>query len=381
MVEIKEVTDSSALRKFICFPDRLYKNNPYRVPPLHYIEKGALSKDKNPAFDYCEAKYWLAYKDGKLSGRIAGIINHSANKLLNESSVRFGWIDFIDDYEVSSKLVSAVEDWAHARGYSHVHGPLGFTDMDLEGMLVEGFDEIGTQAVLYNYDYYPKHIERLGYAKEVDWVQFEIKVPDEVPERIKRIAEVVLQKYNLHILRAKSSKDLLPYAPKMFETMNESFSELYGYVPLTDRQMQYYTDMYFSLINPEFVCFILDENDDLAGFGLSLYSLSKSLIKAKGRLFPFGFIHIWNGLRHNDTVDILLQGVKRKYINKGLPAIFFAELMQAFIDKGVKTAVSSHALEKNIAAYLMFDDFMSRNHLRRRCFGKMLNGTVVTNEY
>lgn len=374
MVEIKEVTTKAQLSDFISFPDKLYKGNPYRVPPLHYVEKGSLNKDKNPAFDYCEAKYWLAYKNRKIAGRIAGIINHSANELLNEKSVRFGWIDFIDDEEVSSQLIRTVEEWAISRGYLHVHGPLGFTDMDLEGMLVEGFNETGTQAVLYNYEYYPEHLLKLGYEKEVDWVQFEIKVPDKVPERIIRIAEIVKQKYNLHVLKATRSKDLLPYAKKMFRTMNESFIELYGFIPLTDRQMDYYTDMYFSLINPKFVCFILDDHDDVAGFGLSLYSLSKSLIRAKGSLFPVGFIHILRALHKNDTVDILLQGVMKKYINKGLPAIFFAELMQAFIDNGVKTAVSSHALEKNVSAYLMFDDFISRNHLRRRCFGRMLNG-------
>ncbi|HLO90061.1 MAG TPA: hypothetical protein VK172_02740 [Lentimicrobium sp.] len=374
MIEIKEVATKSQLTEFICFPDKLYKGNPYRVPPLHYVEKGSLDKKRNPAFDYCEAKYWLAYKNGKIVGRIAGIINSSANKLLNENSVRFGWIDFTDDVEVSSALLKTVEEWAASMGFDHVHGPLGFTDMDLEGMLVSGFNEIGTQAVLYNYEYYPQHLLNLGYEKEVDWIQFEIRVPDSVPERITRIADIVKQKYNLRVLQATKSKELLPYAKKMFQTMNESFIELYGYVPLTDKQMDYYTDMYFSLINPKFVCFILDEDDDVAGFGLALYSLSKALIKAKGSLFPFGFIHLMKAMRKNDTVDILLQGVKKKYINKGLPAIFFAELMQAFIDNGVKTAVSSHALEKNIAAYLMFDDFMSRNHLRRRCFGKKLNG-------
>ncbi|MGE5383012.1 MAG: hypothetical protein ACM3PX_06270 [Omnitrophica WOR_2 bacterium] len=373
MVEIKEVTGNSGIDEFIKFPDRLYKGSPYRVTPLHSFERKSLRKDCNPAFEYCDAKYWLAYKGGKTVGRIAGIISHSSNRLRNEKSARFGWIDFIDDAQVSDSLFKTAEDWALSNGMTHMHGPLGFTDMDLEGMLISGFDEIGTQAVLYNYPYYPIHLERNGYHKEVDWIQFEIKVPDSVPAKVTRIAEIVKERYNLRVLPAKKAKDLLPYAPKMFDTLNEAYSKLYGFVALTPAQIEAYTKQYFPQINPRYVCFILDPNDEVAGFGISLLSLSKALIKAKGTLFPFGFFHILKALRYNDTVDMLLQGVKMKYHNKGLPAIFFAEMMKNYIEDGIKYAVSSSSLEYNTAAYLTFLDYENRQHIRRRCYGKDLD--------
>ncbi len=371
-IQIKEVKSKSDLNKFIAFPDKLYKDNKYRVPQLHNFEKSTLSKKTNPAFDFCEARYWLAYKDGKIVGRIAGILNTKSNEIWNEKYMRFGWIDFIDDIEVSSALIKTVENWAKDKGLTAVHGPLGFTDMDLEGMLVEGFNEIGTQATLYNYPYYPKHLEQLGYAKDVDWIQHEITIPKEVPERVKRITDLVMKKYNLHILDAKKPKDVLPYAKKMFNTLNEAFSHLYGYVPLTDKQIEKYTKDYFSIIDTKYICFVLNEEDDVVGFGISVLSLSKALQKAKGKLFPFGFIHILKALKKNDTVDMLLQGVKPDYIKKGVAAIFYNKLMQAYIDNGIKTAITSHILEGNKNSHQMFDAYETRQHLRRRIYIKHL---------
>jgi len=367
---IKEVKTSSDLNRFIAFPDKLYKGNKYRVPQLHSIERSTLTIGKNPAFDYCEAKYWLAYKDNTIVGRITAIINTSANKIWNEKVVRFGWIDFIDDLDVSKKLIETVEEWGKSKGMETVQGPLGFTDFDLEGMLVEGFEELGTQAVIYNYPYYPAHIEKHGYKKDVDWLQFEITIPRIVPDKIKRVAEIVQKKYNVRPLKVKKRKEIIPYAGKMFQLINESFKDLYGFVPLTDKQIKYYTKMYFSLIDPRFVSFVINEKDELIGFGLSVASLSKALIKAKGKLFPFGFIHILKAIKYNDTVDLLLQAVKPEYHNKGIPAIFFKEMMQSSIDAGMKTAISSHALEDNKSAFLMFNDLEHRQHLRRRSYTK-----------
>ncbi len=371
-IEIKEVKSKSDLNKFIAFPDKLYKGNKYRVPQLHNFEKSILSKKTNPAFDFCEARYWLAYKDEKIVGRIAGILNTKSNEIWEENYVRFGWIDFIDDKEVSATLIKTIEDWAKSINAEAVHGPLGFTDMDLEGMLVEGFNEIGTQATLYNYPYYPKHLENLGYAKDVDWIQHEITVPKEVPERVKRITDLVMKKYNLHILDAKKPKDVLPYAKKMFNTLNEAFGHLYGYVALTDKQIEKYTKDYFSIIDTKYICFVLNEEDDVVGFGISILSLSKALQKAKGKLFPFGFIHILKALKKNDTVDMLLQGVKPDYIKKGVAAIFYNKLMQAYINNGVKTAITSHILEENRNSHQMFDAYETRQHLRRRIYIKHL---------
>lgn len=371
-IQVQEVKSKSDLNKFISFPDKLYKDNKYRVPQLHSFEKSTLSKTTNPAFDFCVSRYWLAYKDGKIVGRIAGILNSKSNEIWKEKYVRFGWIDFINDIEVSTALIKTVESWAKSLNAEAVHGPLGFTDMDLEGMLVEGFNEIGTQATLYNYAYYPKHLEKLGYAKDVDWIQHEITIPNEVPERVKRITDLVLKKYNLRILDVKKSKDVLPYAKKMFNTLNESFKHLYGYVPLTDKQIEKYTKDYFSIIDTKYICFVLNEEDDVVGFGISILSLSKALQKAKGKLFPLGFIHILKALKKNDTVDMLLQGVKPDYIKKGVAAIFYNKLMQAYIDNGVKTAITSHILENNKNSHQMFDAYQTRQHLRRRIYIKHL---------
>lgn len=373
MITIREVNTKSELKKFIQFPDDLYKNNPYRVPQLHSFEMSTLLKEKNPAFDYCDAKYWLAMRDGKIVGRVAGIINKEANKKWNMNVVRFGWIDFVEDEKVSGALIKQVEDWGKSKGMDKVQGPLGFTDMDLEGMLVEGFDEISTQAVIYNYPYYPQHLEKFGYTKDVDWIQYEIKVPAQVPDKVVRIAELVKQKYGLKILDVKKSKELLPYADKMFDVLNEAFTNLYAFAPLTDRQKKYYVDKYFSMINPEYVSFVVDKNNEVVGFGLGFLSLSKALMKSKGKLFPIGWLHILRDMKKNEVADLLMQAVTDEYKSKGVPALFYAHMMQAFIRNGVKTVISSHVLEENKNSLLMFTNgYDARLHMRRRAYKKDL---------
>ncbi|MDO9187369.1 MAG: hypothetical protein Q7W13_15250 [Bacteroidia bacterium] len=373
MIRVAEVNSDKDLKRFISFPDKLYKGNKYRVPQLHTYEKSALSSKINPAFDFCEAKLWLVYKHNEIVGRIAGIINHRSNEVWNENVVRFGWIDFIDDAKVSETLLKTVEEWGKSHGMSKVQGPLGFSDMDLEGMLVEGFNEIGTQAVIYNYPYYPVHLEKHGYSKDVDWVQYEIKVPNEIPEKVKRISELVQTKYGLMILNFKTAKEILPYADQMFSVLNQAFKNLYGFVPLTEKQIKHYVNLYFSMVNPKYVSFVVDKNNEVVGFGLGFLSLSKALMKAKGKLFPFGFIHILKDMKKNDTADLLLQAVKDEYKSKGVPAIFYAHMMQAFIDNGVKTTISSHVLEENKNSLLMFTNgYDARQHMRRRSYMKHL---------
>ena len=367
-ITIKEVKSKSDLRKFISFPDKLYEGNKYRVPQLHSFEKSTLSAKKNPAFEFCEAKYWLAYKDNGIVGRIAGIISTKSNEIWKENHARFGWIDFINDKDVSSALIKTVENWAESKGMSAVHGPLGFSDLDLEGMLVEGFDEIGTQAVIYNYPYYPAHLEELGYAKDVDWVQLEVKIPEKVPEKIQRISELVQKKYNLRLLKIKKAKEILPYARSMFQTINKSYTNLYGFVPLTEKQIAYYTDLYFSMVNPRYVGFVIDSKDEVVAFGLGFLSLSKALMKAKGKLFPFGFIKILRDMKNNDTIDLLLHAAKPEYQNKGIPSIFYADMTRACIDDGVRTAITSHILEDNKPSLQMFNAYETRQHLRRRVY-------------
>ena len=369
-IEIKEVKSKSDLNRFIAFPNKLYKGNKYRVPQLHAFEKSALSPKKNPAFDFCEAKYWLAYIDNKIVGRIAGIINHKSNEIWKEKYVRFGWIDFIDDYDVSAALIKTVEDWAKLLNMEAVHGPLGFSDLDLEGMLVEGFDEIGTQAEIYNYPYYPVHLEKIGYIKDVDWIQLKFNLPKNVPEKIIRVAEIVKKKYNLKLLKVKKAKEILPYVKSMFNTLNESYEDLYGFVPLSEKQISYYTKQYFSMVNPKYVGFVIDEKDEVIAFGLSFFSLSKALMKAKGKLFPFGFIPILKAMKKNDTIDLLLHAVKPKYQNKGIPAIFYADMTQACIDDGIKIAITSHILEDNKPSLQMFNAFDTQQYLRHRIYIK-----------
>jgi len=373
MIEVVLVDNKKLLKEFVAFPDKLYKGNKYRVPQLHTFENSTLAKDKNPAFEHCDAKYWLAYKEGKIVGRIAGIINHKANEIWNENRVRFGWIDFIDDLEVSSILLKTVEDWGLSMGVKEIHGPMGFSDMDLEGMLVEGYEELGTQAVIYNYPYYPEHLEKHKFSKDVDWVQFEIKIPDAMHEKLARVSSIVKRKYGLKAFSPKKSKDLLPYTKDMFEVLNEGYKNLYGFVPLTEKQIQHYTDQYFSMINPKYVCFIIDEETDkVVGFAVAVLSLSKAMIKAKGKLYPFGFVNIIKDLYKNDTADLLLQAVLPQYQNKGVAGIFFESFLQAFIDNGIKTVVSSHALENNTASFATYKNYEHRQHIRRRCYKKFL---------
>jgi hypothetical protein len=369
---IKEVKTKSDLKKFVAFPDKLYKDNSYRVPPLHKFEYAILDKDSNPAFESCDAIYYLAYKDKKVVGRIAGIINWRYNELWEKSYARFGWIDFIDDYAVSELLLKSVEDWAKSKSINAIHGPLGFTDLDMEGMLIDGFEEMGTQAVIYNYPYYKGHIEKYGYYKDTDWVQYEIQVPDEVPERLKKFSKLIKAKYGVRSLKFSKPKDVIPWAGKLFNTLNESFKDLYGFVPLSDAQIEFYTKHYFSAVDPKYLSFIIDKNDDIIGFGITMMSLSKALIKAKGKLFPFGFIHILKALKKNDTIDMFLQGVRPDYQNKGITAIIYSETMQSFIDNNIKLAITGVQLEDNLSAQLLFDSYENRMHLKRRCFIKLI---------
>lgn len=372
MIQIREVTTNSQLSDFIKFADSLYVGNPYRVTPLHTFEKNILSRKKNPAFDYCESCYWLAYRNGKIVGRIAGIISHKANKTWNYRNARFGWFDFIDDYEVSESLLHTAEAWARSKGMTGIQGPLGFTDMDMEGMLVDGFNEVGTLAVLYNHPYYPIHIERYGYKKEADWVQKEFRVPTEMPERYAKMAKIVQERYNVHPLRVKSAKELIPYAKSMFKTLNASFKSLYGFVELSDKQIEHYTKEYFSIIVPDYVCMVLDSKNEVIGFGVSMPSLSQALIKSKGNLIPFGALNIYSALRKPKIVDMYLNGVRPDYQGKGIHAIYYYELLKAYIEHGIEYAITNPQLEDNNKALALWDDFEHRQHLRRRSYFKAI---------
>lgn len=288
-LQIKEVTTARELKQFVSFQYSLYRNNPYIVPPLRAEELFSLRKDKNPAFDFYDAAYWLAYEHGKIVGRIAGMINKKYNERWHAKAARFGWFDFIDDTEVSSALLRTAEQWAAQKGMDCIHGPLGFTDMDGEGMLVEGFQEISTLGSLYNYPYYPKHIEQAGYTKDTDWVEFEVTMHGTIPEKIERFAAIALERNHLTVLKARKAKDLLPYAKEIFKLLNDAYKNLYGFVELSDKQIDMYVKQYFNFINPEFAPVVVDTNNKVVAFGIAMPSLSYAFQKCNGRLFPFGF--------------------------------------------------------------------------------------------
>ncbi len=370
LIELKKVETKKDLKRFIAFQNKLYRGNKFWCPQMRMDEMNTLSRDKNPAFDFCEAEYWLAYQGSEIVGRVAGIINHKANETWNEKLVRFGWIDFVDDPEVSRLLVETVREWGSAKGMNGIHGPLGFSDMDNEGMLIKGFEELATLASIYNYPYYVEHMEKLGFTKAADWVQYEFEIPPTIPEKVDRLSLLVQEKYKLRVVKTKKSKDLLPYAPKMFETLNAAFSELYGYTALTKKQVDMYVKAYFGFVRPEFVSFVVDEQDDVVGFGVSLPSLTKALQKCDGKLFPFGFIYLLWAMKKNDTIDMYLNGVRPDYHSKGVNALYYNELHRAYIKYGIKKAVTNPQLEDNAKALTIWKNFNGRQHLTRRCWIK-----------
>jgi hypothetical protein len=367
-ISIKKVASKSDLRKFINYPYTLYKGNQYWCPPLRMDEKNTLSRKKNPAFEFCDADYFLAYRGKDIVGRVAAIINHKANKRWNEKLVRFGWIDFINDPEVTRKLIDTVSVWGMEKGMTGIHGPLGFSDMDNEGMLIKGFEEQGTLASIYNYDYYPEHMSLLGFEKAADWVQYDFEVPEDIPDKVNRLSQLVQEKYKLHIVQAKKAKDLLPYAAKMFVLLNEAFDDLYGFTTLSQKQIDMYVKAYFGFIRPEFVSLIVDEHDEVVGFGVSMPSLTKALRKGNGKLLPLGFIYLLRAMKKNDTIDMYLNGVRPDYHGKGINALYFNEMHKAYIRNNITHAISMPQLEDNIKALSIWKNFNGRQHLTRRCW-------------
>lgn len=377
-ITIKEVTNRRLLRKFVNFPFKLYKGNSNWIPTLRSDEMNTLRKDKNPAFAFCRAKYWLAYKDGKIAGRIAGIINPRYQERWGNAYARFGWIDFIDDDHVSRALLAKVEEWAQEQGMQAMHGPLGFTDMDPEAMLVEGFDEMGTLIGIYNYSYYRTHMEKAGYVKDTDWVEFEIKVPAGGVEKIRKLAEIVEERYHLHYLDAKNKKELLLYARQLFELLDETYQHLYGVTPLSQEQIDAYITQYLGFLSPEFVPIILDETNKMVAFGIAMPSLSQALQKSKGRFFPFGFLYLLRALRKNDKGDLCLIAVRKDFQGKGVNSMLMTRLLDVFARMGITSVESNPELEDNINVQAQWKHFEFRQHKRRRVFIKKLKEQKIT---
>ncbi|MDY5656583.1 MAG: N-acetyltransferase [Prevotella sp.] len=376
---IRKVTDKKGLETFIQFHYDLYRGDAYDVPNLHSDEVNTLSADRNPAFDFCEAQYFLAYQDEKVMGRVAAIINHKANKRWGQQRVRFGWIDFIDDRDVSKALLQAVEDWGREKGMKEAVGPLGFTDMDPEGMLTGGFDQLGTQATIYNYPYYPQHIEALGgWLKDNDYVEFKLMVPEEVPEKYAKIAAMIEKRYNLHarkVTRREVFKE--GYGQRIFEIINETFKDLYGYSELSQKQIDHYVKMYLPMADLNLITLIEDWNADkkVIGVGITIPSLSRALQKCRnGRLFPFGWWHVLRALKFQKTegVDLLLLGVLPEYRAKGANALLFADLIPWYQKYGYKWGESQVEMETNEKVQSQWGPLEPIQHKRRRCYLKQL---------
>lgn len=374
-VVVKKVSSRREMRTFISFAYNLYKNHPCYVPNLLSDDAATLDRKKNHAFEFCEADYFLAYKDGKVAGRVAAIINHKANEAWNVRQVRFGWIDFIEDIEVLEALLKTVSDWGRERGMTDIAGPLGFTDFDPEGMLVDGFDKMGTMITIYNYEYYPAFFERLGYHKEVDWVEYLIRLPESLPERFEKMANMVMEKNRLKI-RHLTMSDIRKekYGHKMFRLINECYKDLYGYSMLTEKQMDQYVSQYLTFIDLRMVTFIENLEGELVACGITLPSLAMALKKARGRLFPFGWMHLLNALYVNrpDTLDLLLVAAKPEYRSKGLNSVMFYDLIPSLIKLGFKYAESNPELETNLKVQTLWSTFDSQIHKRRRVYAKSL---------
>ena len=362
---LKEVQTRRDLGRFIAFPEHLYRNSPYWVHSLHSDEYDTLG-DKNPALEFCERVLYLAYRDGEIVGRVAGIINHNANQRWKEEVVRFGWIDFINDLEVVRLLTDAVAAWGKARGCTKIKGPLGFSDLDKEGLLVEGFDHLSPFTVIYNYPYYGDLLEQLGFVKDADWTQKIVDIPvGDIPQM--QFAPLVEQRFGLHAVTGMSMKEMgKKYGVDLFHLINTSFAELYEYSPLTDKQIESYLKVYIPILNKDFVAVIVDADDQVAGFAFCVPSLSTAFRKAKGRLFPFGFIHILRALRKNDSIDALMIGVLPQYQGKGASLLIFKYLLDSCHKYGVTRMYANPQLEDNHKVQSVFDGLMETHEFQRR---------------
>ncbi|MBE5754610.1 MAG: GNAT family N-acetyltransferase [Clostridiales bacterium] len=370
-VEIKEVVNKKDLKKWVDFPNKLYKKVPAYVPFLRADEISTFTKEENVAYDFCETRLFLAYKDNKIVGRICALINHAANKKWGTSNIRFTRFDFIDDYEVSSALFDEVIKWGKERGFNKVIGPIGFTDMDHEGMLIEGFDKLNMSITFYNHPYYLNHYTRLGLEKEVDWVEYLLTVPENYSEKHTKISEYLQRKYGYKLVTYNTFKSLKNDAYEAFKVIDESFSKLYGTVPLTDRVIDRTIKDNLSLMNLKYICSVRDKNDAIIGFAVLVPSIAKALKKSNGKILPFGIFRLLKALRgKNDRLEMFFIAVKPEYQNKGVPAIIVDHMIRTLIENGVKYCESGPELELNKEVQSIWKHFDVENHKRRRCFKK-----------
>ena len=372
-ITIKTVSSKRDFKIFVRFGNKLYKGNKYYVPSMPLDDLATFDKNKNAAFEFCEAEFYLAYKDDEVVGRVAAIINHKANEAWKVKQVRFGWIDFIDDMEVSGALLNAVIEFGKKAGMTQIVGPLGFTDFDPEGMLVEGFDRLSTMALIYNHPYYPEHMKKHGYYKETGWLEYRITIPQELGERHKRIAEAVMERYGL-VIKKKTRRQVRKenYGQKIFQLINQTYCVLYGYSLLSEKQIDQYVDMYLSLVDMDMLTFVENAEGELIATGISIPSLAEALQKCNGEIFPFGWWHLLKAmfLKKPDTLDLLLIGVRPDYQNRGVNSLMIYDLVNRYVKKGFKYAETNAMLETNEKIQAMWTPFEKELHKRRWVFGK-----------
>ena len=372
-VIIKTVQSKRDLTAFVKFPVKLYKDCPYYVPNLYMDELSALDPSKNPMGKYCFSRLFLAYKDGKLAGRIAAIINNIANKDWDQKEVRFGWADFIDDKEVSRSLMEAVIAFGKEHGMNKVTGPLGFTDFDNEGCVVEGFDDISSFMLKYNYPYYGEHYEALGLGKVNDWIEYRIYVPEEMPEKVGRAAAIVQERYNLHVRKiTKREVKKEHYGQKIFDLVNRTYNVLFDFAVLPPEVIDQYVDTYLGLLDLRYVTLVEDNDGKLVGVAITMPSLAHAVRKGNGYLFPFGWWHLVKSMyiKHEEAVELMIIAVDPEYRNRGVHAMLFAELIPALIKGGFRYGESNAEMETNNKVQNLWNDYKKEFKRRRRVFSK-----------
>ncbi|MDR2229484.1 MAG: GNAT family N-acetyltransferase [Flavobacteriaceae bacterium] len=369
-ISLRKVINDKMLTDFIQFPMTLYKNNPNYVPALINDEKQIWDPKENPALAYSEAELYLAYKNNQVVGRIAVMINHKEGQELDIHKVRFGWIDFIDDINVSRTLIEKAIEYAKQHNINKIEGPMGFTNLDKAGMLTMGFDKLATMIGIYNFDYYPQHLEQLGLVKEKEWVEFELAFPEFLSEKVIKFNDLIKEKYQLKVLKFNNKKEILPLVEPMFQLLDETYKGLSTYTPITQQQIQTYKEKYFGFIDKDFIVCITDANDKLISFAITMPSYSKALQKANGKLFPFGWWHFLQAGKKNDRANFYLIGIHPEYQRRGVTAIIFKEIYEIFKKKGVKFLETNPELEENKNIQLLWQDYSPVNHKRRRTYSK-----------
>lgn len=373
MIELQQKTTSEELRAFVEFPFTLFDDNPCWVPPIISEELETLDADENPVFQSSDAHFFVAYREGKPVGRIAAIINWLEVEEQQKPKIRFGWFDVVDDVEVTQALIEKVQEIGRQHQLEYMEGPVGFSNMDKAGMLVKGFEEVGTMITWYALPYYSEHLEELGFEKEKEWVEYKIQIPEEGPnEKVKRFASLILEKYDLEVVHFSNKKEILGHVDKIFELINDTYRDLSTFVPIQPEQIAYYKQKYFKYIHPDFINCLADQDGEVVAFAITMPSFAKALQRAKGRLFPFGWFHLLRARYFHQKAAFYLIGIKPEYQNKGLTSIIFKEMNEMFNRRGISEVETNPELEDNKAIQALWNSYENELHKRRRTYRRAI---------